>query len=383
MQKICFVTTTLYIARPFLFDHIRALSKHYEVHLLVNLQDQYQGRVDDFKARVRHLPMGRGLSVGAALRSLMVLIPLFVRERFALVHSYAPMAGMVTMLAGWLTRRPVRIHTFAGQVWFTQRGVARAVLKGADCLIAHLATHVLADSPSQREMLIAEGIVRADKISVLGGGSIPGVDTARFAPSGEQRNHVRDELRIPRDAVVFLYVGRLKREKGVLDLAAAFADVAADWPQAVLLIVGPDEDGLEHEIHRRCGAHAARLHRAGFTQEPDKYMKAADVLCLPSYREGFGIVIIEGAACELPALASRIVGITDAVAEGEGGLLHAPGDVAGIAQIMRRYLEQPEQRRDLGRAARERVLREFSAERIQSEQMACYAKALAALSTAS
>ncbi len=377
MQKICFVTTTLYIARPFLFDHIRALSRHYQVHLRVNLQDQYSGRVDDFAAAVAHVPLGRGWGLGTSLASLLQLIREFRRERFTLVHSYAPNAGLVAMLAAWLTRRPVRIHTFAGQVWVTQRGLARLVLKWADRLIAALATHVLSDSPSQRDFLIEQGIAPANKISVLGGGSIPGVDIARFAPSPERRAAVRSELGIPRDAVVFLYVGRLKRDKGVLELVPAFAQVAGDLPQAALLIVGPDEEELEAQLPRLAGVHAKRLYRVGFTQEVDKYMAAADVLCLPSYREGFGIVIIEGASCELPALASRIYGVVDAVAEGETGLLHAPGDIAGIAQIMRRYLERGEERKQMGREARERVLREFSAERIQQAQMDYYARALA------
>ena len=377
MRKICFVTTTLYIARPFLFGHIRALSRDYQVHLLVNLQDQYAGRVDDFAAQVGHVSLDRGWNLFAVVASLLQLVGSFRRERFDIVHSFAPNAGLVAMAAAWLTRRPVRVHTFAGQVWVTQRGLARLVLKWADRLIAALATHVLTDSPSQRDFLIGQRIAPAAKISVLGGGSIPGVDTVRFAPSAERRAAVRAELGIAPDAVVFLYVGRLKRDKGVLDLVPAFARIAGDWPRAVLLIVGPDEENLEAELPRLAGAHAQRLYRVGFTQAVDKYMVGADVLCLPSYREGFGIVIIEGAGCELPALASRIYGVVDAVVEGETGLLHPPGDVAGIAEIMRRYLAQPEERRRLGRQARERVLREFSAERIQQAQMDYYARALA------
>ncbi len=376
MQKICFVTTTSFIARPFLLGHIRALSRHYRVHLLMNTRDAYSQALGDFPAELSHLPLGRGWSLGSALLSLVVLLRAFLRERYSVVQSLAPLSGLIAMLAAWLTRRPVRIHVFTGQPWIIRRGPVRGLLKCSDRVIALLATHILTDSASQKNMLIDEGVVRPDKIRVLGAGSVCGVDVTRFAPSAAARRNVRSELEIAETAVVFLFVGRLNQEKGLLELAPAFAQIAADYPQAALLIVGPDEGGVLAAMRARCGEHAARLRHVGYTQQPERYMAAADVLCLPSHREGFGNVVIEGAACGLPALASRIIGITDAVVEGETGVLHTVGDVADIARGLRRYLEQPAERLRMGHAARLRAGREFAAERIEAALVAYYAELL-------
>ena len=171
---------------------------------------------------------------------------------------------------------------------------------------------------------------------MLNHGSIAGVDCERFKPDSSARAALRAELGIAADALVFLFIGRLKRDKGVLDLARAFAVLAREDAGCHLLIVGPDEDGLLPEIEQTCADCHARLHVAGLSAAPEHYMDASDVLCLPSYREGFPVTIIEAAAAGLPAIGSRIYGITDAIVEGETGLLFEAGNVQQLALGMRR-----------------------------------------------
>jgi glycosyltransferase involved in cell wall biosynthesis len=255
------------------------------------------------------------------------------------------------------------LHTFTGQVWVTRRGPMRALLRAMDRVTARLATQVLIDSRSQREFLIANGVVTAAKATVLGGGSICGVDE-RFRPSDAARERVRSALGVPRDAVLFLYLGRLSRDKGLIDLARAFAALAKRNASAHLLIAGPDEENLMKRIEEILAGCRERFRRIDFTDRPEECMAAADVFCLPSYREGFGQVAVEASAAELPVIASRIYGVTDAVVEGETGLFHAPGDVQALTERMQTLIEHPEMRRSLGKAGRARVLREFSAERV-------------------
>src|SRR5262249_29157030 len=161
---------------------------------------------------------------------------------FDLVQSVTAKAGLLAMVAAWATRIPVRVHTFTGQVWATRTGFSRAALKLLDKLVARAATFVLADSPSQREYLVAEGIIQPSKSAVLGKGSISGVDPARFRPDPSARRIVRESLAIAECAVTLLFVGRLHRDKGVLDLARAFARLADRRPDVHLVIVGPDEE---------------------------------------------------------------------------------------------------------------------------------------------
>ena len=320
------------------------------------------------------VPLQRKISPLSDLYALVRLYALFRQEKYAAVGSVTPKAGMLAMLAAAMAGVPFRIHIFTGQVWAARTGWKRWLLKAADRLMARLATHVLADSPSQRDFMVAEGIVAATKICVLGDGSICGVDGERFRPDADRRATIRRAHGIPDGATVFLYLGRLNRDKGMLDLADAFA--RQDRADAWLLVVGPDEEGMHDAMQARLGASRDRCRFVGYTDRPEDYMAAGDVFCLPSYREGFGMVIIEAAAAGVPAIASRIYGITDAVEDGVTGFLHSPGNAEEISRKMAAMIGDAALRAQMGRAARERALRLFSRQAVTQAWLDFYRQLL-------
>jgi glycosyltransferase involved in cell wall biosynthesis len=173
---------------------------------------------------------------------------------------------------------------------------------------------------------------------------------------------VRREFEIGETDSLLLYLGRLNRDKGLLDLTRAFVEVANCQPDTHLLLVGPDEGGIRGEIASLSQAFRDRVHFKDFTDAPERYMAAADLFCLPSYREGFGSVIIEAAACGVPAVASRIYGITDAVINGQTGVLHPKGDVAALRNALLLLLSDPDLRETMGRNAALRATAEFDQE---------------------
>jgi glycosyltransferase involved in cell wall biosynthesis len=370
-QRICFAVSSPLTIRAFLAKHIAVLSERFDVSVIVNADPGTLAA--EAPAHFFRIPIVRAISPLRDAWAGLRLFFFFRRQRFAAVHSVTPKAGLLAMTTAWLARVPVRVHTFTGQVWATRKGPMRALLRAMDRAIARSATAVLVDSRSQREFLVANGVVEPSKAEVLGAGSICGVD-GRFRPDPAARSRVRTEIGMPGDAVVFLFLGRLSRDKGVIDLARAFAALAKNHPSAHLVVAGPDEEGLSSLIEEIVGACRERYRRVGFTDKPEEFMAAADVFCLPSYREGFGQVAIEASAAELPVVASRIYGVTDAVAERETGLFHAPGDVEGLREAMQTLLEQPGLRRSLGRAGRARALREFSAERVTRALLEYYLK---------
>lgn len=372
--RVALVVTSTLVVRWFLLEHIRTLAQSFAVTLIVNNDAPELAAL--LPCRIVSLRLERDIAPLADLRAFAGLWRHFRAERYQLVHTLTPKAGLLGMLAAWLAGVPSRLHTFTGQVWATRRGPMRSLLKMADRLIANLATSVLADSFSQRDFLVAQGIVDAGKARVLGRGSISGVDANRFRPDAAKRDQVRVEFGIPGAATVFLYLGRLKRDKGVLDLVRAFALSSSQDSQARLLLVGPDEEGLLPEIEQACAACRSRLHVAGFSTVPERYMAASDVLCLPSYREGFGVVIIEAAAAGVPAIGSRIYGITDAIVEGETGLLFEPGDVQQLALSMRTLAGDASLRRRMGQRARERALRDFPQAQLTAALLAHYQQLL-------
>jgi glycosyltransferase involved in cell wall biosynthesis len=363
----------------FLVPYLAALGREYRVHLAVN-PDEDTALAEGHGAEVIALPIRRRISPWSDLRAFAAMVRLFRQRRFDVVHSFGPKAGLLAAIAGRFAGVPVRIHTYTGQVWITRSGIMRWLLAAADRAIARFATHLLADSPSQLRVLLENHIVRSEgKCRVLGSGSITGVDPARFRPDARARDAVRRELEIGPDATVFLFLGRITRDKGVLDLAQAFASLAAEHPAAVLLLVGPDEERLRPRIELICGAHARKLKFADYTRTPERYVAVADALCLPSYREGFGAVIIEAAAAGIPATGSRIYGITDAIIDGETGLLHAPADPKDLAAKMGMLLEDPALRERLGARARQRAINEFSQQRLTQALLDYYRNALGEL----
>lgn len=377
MKAICFVLTSPFAANAFLLGHLKALAENYRVTLCVNLEAYPLSDRLDPRVRVVHLPIARKISVIQDLRALLSLMMLFRHENFDAVHSITPKAGLLAMCASFLCGVRRRHHTFTGQVWATRTGVRRAFLKAMDRLIVAFSTRVFSDSCSQSKFLEAEGIGRQHGISVLGKGSIAGVAPERFRPDAHARHLLRESLGVSESSCVFLYVGRIARDKGVFDLVAAFSMLVGECENAALWIVGPDDEALQKDLQLAAGHAANKIVWVGPTFEPERYMASADVFVLPSYREGFGMVIIESGGCGIPTIAYRVDGVVDAVVDGVTGLLLEAGDIPRLAETMQGMVRQPDFRHQLGRQARVRVCEDFSDRSVTDAWVAFYGEAMA------
>ncbi len=363
-RRIAIVTAVPTTIQAFMRPHVRMLAADYDVTLISNGSPDSVTELLGPNVHFVSVGIERKISLVNDLRALLELTRLFRKERFDSVHSITPKAGLLSMVAARRARIPHRIHIFTGQVWATKTGMGRFILKSLDKVTASRATHVLTDSLSQRDFLIQNGVVREGKITVLADGSIAGVNLERFQFRETDRQQIRSEHNIREDALVFLFIGRLTRDKGVADLLLAFAKLAEHNTRVQLMVVGPDEDGLEPDVQALGERYPGRVHRVGYTDRPEIYFSAADVFCLPSYREGFGSVLIEAAAVGIPAIASRIYGVSDAVEDGVTGVLHTAASVDEIAAAMRRLAEDDSQRRAMGESAQQRAVAKFSEQRI-------------------
>lgn len=359
-RSICFVITSPFVLNAFLLNHLRVLASDYAVTVCVNTKESHISELLDSRVEILHFPIARKISLLHDVYALLWLIKLFWSRKFNAVHSLTPKAGLLAMLSAWLNGVPHRTHTFTGQVWANRLGFARQLLKSMDRIIVACATAIHADSRSQADFLVQQGICKRGFIRVFGCGSVSGVDLNRFSLVSGRRENVRKNLGIPENAVVYVFLGRLHKEKGVLELADAFARLSTSRSDAWLLFVGPDEGGLEERLLQNCGEHCKSI---GLTDKAEAYLDASDVLCLPSYREGFGTVVVEAAAMGLPAIVSRIYGLSDAVVDNLTGVLFPVGDIEALYEAMSRLLD-PGLRLRLGHAARQRAHAEFSAESI-------------------
>lgn len=377
--KVAMVVASPTTLHAFMKHQIARLADTYEVTLIANADAEQAERLRAMGRDVRVVPIKicRQVNLLRDVLALVALWRLFRRDSFHLVHSVTPKAGLLAMTAAWAARVPVRLHTFTGQVWATRNGPPRWLLKSFDRFTASRCTRVLVDSGSQRQFLIEQRVIRPECSDVLAYGSISGVDSRRFRPDAQLRRSVRSELVVGDDCLLLLFVGRLTADKGVLDLAQAFAALARRYPHLLLAVAGPDEENLQErllQIVPQSLHHRLRL--LPFTDAPQRLMAAADVFCLPSYREGFGSVIIEAAACGIPAVASRIYGLTDAVDDEATGLLHQPGSPADLARQLTRLIESQALRAQLAAQARRRALDRFSQSRLTAALATLYARLL-------
>jgi glycosyltransferase involved in cell wall biosynthesis len=364
VPTIMFVATTPFAVNAFLANHIAALSGHCKIILCTNIEayELLPGLFD--VTEVFHIPFFRKISLGTDLKCLWRLAVLVRQIRPVVIHSITPKAGLLAMSSGFVNGVPNRWHTFTGQVWANRKGFSRGLLKGMDWLIAKLASIVLTDSKTQCRLLQAEGIVRKGKVDMLGSGSIAGVDLNRFHPDIVVKTKTRERFGSDENACVFLFVGRIARDKGVFDLLQAFQSLATTVSDIELWLVGPDEEGLLKVLQELAASCNAPIRFLGASTTPEYFMAAADVLLLPSYREGFPSTILESAACEVPTIAYRIYGVLDAIIDGETGVLVEIGQPDNLACAMKSLVLDIELRLRLGQKARERAVRDFSSEKV-------------------
>lgn len=371
MKKICFVVADPRTA-GFLVDHMRALSQSYDITLVANFAGDPPELPFSAGLQLKTIVIERNIRVFADVRALLALILFFREQKFAAVHSVTPKAGLLSMLAARMVRVPQRFHTFTGQVWVTRKGFFRAFLRQLDRVLFACSTHVLVDSPSQRQFLLDESIITSAKSSVLGDGSICGVDVRRFRPDATARSTLRSEWGVPSQGFVFLFAGRINRDKGVGELIQAFAGMEYARHQAYLLLLGGSEDDILQELDASLQKLGRHVIRKDWTDKPEAFMAAADVFCLPSHREGFGSVIIEAAACGLPAVGSRIYGITDAIEDGATGLLHEAGNVRDLQEKMNLLLDDRSLVARLSKQAKDRAYHRFAVQRVVEEMCSFY-----------
>jgi glycosyltransferase involved in cell wall biosynthesis len=372
VTTIMFVATTPFAVNAFLANHISALSVNYRIILCTNLDAYKLNSVLLSSLEVHHIPFSRRISLFTDMNSLLKLTMLVCQVRPKVIHSITPKAGLLAMLAGFIARVPNRWHTFTGQVWVTKQGFARSALKACDRLIVLLASKVFADSASQCRLLRDEGVVRDGQIGMLGSGSIAGVDVKRFKPDNCFRERFRKKMNTDPNVCVFLFVGRLAKDKGVFDLIRVFRELSTLINNIELWVVGPDEEELLQNLQKFADDIRAPIRWHGATAAPEVYMKSADILLLPSYREGFGSVIIEAAACEMPAIAYRIDGVIDAIVDGVSGVLIKLGDTSSFVEVMRQLALNHERRQRLGYQAHERAVNEFSSEKVTNAWVTFY-----------
>ena len=352
-KSICFVATVEFAVSAFLLSHLKELSKYYDLTVIVNLKNPNFLIDKKLNIKLVNINFSRKINIISDLLSLVQLAYLFLIKKYDAVHSITPKAGLLAMIASFLTFTPVRVHCFTGQVWSTKSGLSRLFLKLIDKIIGNLSTQNIVDSKSQYDFLVKENVLNKDKALVFGSGSVSGVDLLKFKPNTKVKSSLRKKLKISPSSFVFVFLGRLNSDKGIHDLINAF--ISTDLKSAYLLLVGPDEENISSKFK----GNQSNIIFSGLISSPQDFLAVSDVLCLPSYREGFGNVVIEAAATGVPSIVSNIYGLSDAIVLNKTGLSHEPHDVQEITKLMKSLFNNRKLVMDLGKAAKKRAISEF------------------------
>ncbi len=314
------------------------------------------------------VPMDREIAPPRDLLSLWRLWRIMRTLRPTVTNVGTPKAGLLGGFAAWLNRVPCRFYTLHGLRFETSRGIRRRLLIYAERLACRFAHRVVCVSQSVREKAIAFGLTNLDRTVVFGSGSCNGVDASRFTATPERIRRaaaLRYQFGIPAQAPVLLFVGRLTSDKGIPELVRAFLKLGNQFPDLHLLLAGcfEDEDPLPVDTRKSLETHP-RVVFAGPVQDIATYYAIADVVVLPSHREGLPTVILEAQAAGKPVVGASVTGIVDVVVDGETGLLFPVGDVPALIETLARLITDKTLASKLGRAGQDQVKRNFQQEQV-------------------
>lgn len=273
-------------------------------------------------------------------------------HRFDIVMISSPKAALLGAIACFLTAHYRVVYMVRGRPYEHMTGLKRKVMNACEWLACRLSRVVIPVSRELGDLLVRDGICPRRKITIIGRGSSNGVDVERFRRTDERTEagrSVRQELGIADDDVLILFAGWLRGDKGTNELVRAFARLGRDEPGAHLVLMGRrwSADPLDDDVAERIDA-SARIHHLAWREDPVPQYMAADILVLPTWREGFPRVALEGAIANLPVIATDIHGCREAIVNGETGLLFPLRDEQALHAAMRRLVTDPALRKRLG-----------------------------------
>jgi len=310
------------------------------------------------------IPMERGVHLLKDVVTLFRLYRLLKRLKPDIVHTHTPKAGLLGMLASRLCAVPVRMHTIAGLPWMEHSGLSRFVLKQMERLTAICAHRIYPNSVGLKKIIESECITSSKKIKLVGEGSSNGIDCSYFNKAvvpAEQLQQVRIKAGVPENGFVWIFVGRLVKDKGIAELVKVFLQMVQEFPEDQLWLVGKEEpelDPLSTQTRNYIQQHPA-IKCWGFQSDVRPFLAASSALVFPSYREGFPNVPMQAGAMQLPMIVSDINGCNELVQHGVTGMLVPPKTEEPLFHAMRLLRRDAELRNRLAFNSREQIVAKY------------------------
>lgn len=352
-----FITTTIPATFVFYKDNLRYLNEHFEVCAISSQKDELVKVGKEEGVKTAYIPMKREISLWNDVISFLYFLRLFWKERPEIVHGNTPKAAMLSMLAAKLIGVKVRIYMCHGLRYEGASGRLKWILMQMEKLTCISANRVICVSQGVQETLISEKISKAEKTVIIHHGSAAGIDLNKFNRDKIPNRELRKNLGILPTDFVFVFVGRIVQDKGINELIHAFLKLHQRFSTTHLLLVGVKENKMNpiSEHTRTSISSNQNIHELGWQADVRPFLISTDALVLPSYREGFGMVLLEAGALGLPCITTDISGCNEIIIPGENGELIPKKDAEALYRKMCEWVENPSIPKKLGANARRLV----------------------------
>ena len=373
MKKKFLIVTTVPLSLGFFRGQIQVLKKEFDIELVSSPGKQLKEICNEENVFGHAITMKREISVFNDIRSLFQLLFLFKKIKPTVIHGSTPKAGLLSMFAGWLMNVPHRIYYIHGLRYQGDKGFKRKLLIKMEKMSCYFATDIVAVSRGVKKLLKEEGIT--DKqVSVIWNGSINGVDINYFSNNNNDILNLKKNYKIDKDNFVFGFIGRMVGDKGLNELIKAFVKVNSKNPATKLVLVGDFENLLDPVKRSTKNEILSNKHIifAGFQSDVRPFLKMMDVFVFPSYREGFGVALMEAAAMGVLSISSNIIGCNEIIINKYNGLLIPPKSTTNLISAMETLVENPKLIKQMSNVTRQYVIDKFEQNNLWLKTLAFY-----------
>lgn len=353
MKKVCFITTISSTISSFILEFAKFMHENgdYDITFICDKDEDFGKNLPNY---IHYIPveMKRGISIGG-LKACAQMYKIFKNNQFDLIQYSTPNASLYASLAGWLAGIPVRLYCQWGLVFVGFDGIKRKIFKLEEKLVCTLSTWIEPDSRGNLNFCHEQKLYPENKGSVIHKGSASGVSLEKFDISQKEifKNEIRNKYYIPDDAFVYGFVGRITGDKGINELLYATKNILNIYSNIYALLIGgiDKEESVDSNLYDWSKSNSHVIY-CGSTNEVQRYMAAMDCYVMPSYREGFGLTVVEAGAMGIPVICTNIPGPTDAIRNEENGLIIKKKDEEGLKNAILRLYTNSELCKELGQA---------------------------------
>ena len=359
-KKILFVSSSIQFYENFLYETIHQLNHSNQISIITNIDNQSYN-FDDVD--LRNINFSRSFNPLKDLITSFQLASHIKTLKPDIIISSSPKGGLVATLVNLFFQLP-RIHILSGILWSDRKhSLLNRIAKIIDFITFKFSKLIYLDSQSQIDFLLRYNIPKV-RLSLIANGSMKGVNLNKFEYNKTDIQIRKKRYNLSGQTLILLFLGRISPEKGIETYLSSIIELFNEGYDIKGLIVGRDEKDILKKYRKKDLNFNQYFQYFEYTNQPETFLQLADIVLIPSSREGFCQVAIEASACEVPVVGFNVIGLIDSIKQNESGFLVPYNDIGRFKEKIKLLLEDSNLRRQMGKKGREFVKYKYSQEEI-------------------